>query len=104
MLLLFCGSRRPPARSHEAAWTMALRRKRHAAARLHHAQLMRVGCALGTCQVQNLSHRLWQLKGQSGRRPEERGGGRVLETEAPSGREDPGPGATHTVLARRFLQ
>ncbi|KAM6436446.1 protein ADM2 [Liasis olivaceus] len=31
------------------------------------AQLMRVGCALGTCQVQNLSHRLWQLKGQLGR-------------------------------------
>ncbi|XP_032077930.1 protein ADM2 [Thamnophis elegans] len=39
----------------------ALRRKRRA------AQLMRVGCALGTCQVQNLSHRLWQLKGQLGR-------------------------------------
>lgn len=39
----------------------ALHRKRRA------AQLMRVGCALGTCQVQNLSHRLWQLKGQLGR-------------------------------------
>ncbi|XP_055788905.1 protein ADM2 [Salvelinus fontinalis] len=30
-------------------------------------QLMRVGCVLGTCQVQNLSHRLYQLIGQSGR-------------------------------------
>ncbi|XP_077090847.1 protein ADM2a [Siphateles boraxobius] len=33
----------------------------------HHGQLMRVGCVLGTCQVQNLSHRLYQLAGQSGR-------------------------------------
>lgn len=33
----------------------------------HHAQLKRVGCALGTCQVQNLSHRLYQLIGQNGR-------------------------------------
>ena len=32
-----------------------------------HGQLMRVGCVLGTCQVQNLSHRLYQLIGQSGR-------------------------------------
>ncbi|XP_074725672.1 protein ADM2 [Strix uralensis] len=32
-----------------------------------HAHLLRVGCVLGTCQVQNLSHRLWQLMGQSGR-------------------------------------
>uniref|UniRef100_A0A1A8RQY5 Adrenomedullin 2a n=1 Tax=Nothobranchius rachovii TaxID=451742 RepID=A0A1A8RQY5_9TELE len=31
------------------------------------SQLMRVGCNLGTCQVQNLSHRLYQLIGQSGR-------------------------------------
>lgn len=31
------------------------------------AQLMRVGCVLGTCQVQNLSHRLYQLIGQTGR-------------------------------------
>ncbi|KAL0968351.1 hypothetical protein UPYG_G00265740 [Umbra pygmaea] len=30
-------------------------------------QLMRVGCVLGTCQVQNLSHRLYQLMGQNGR-------------------------------------
>uniref|UniRef100_A0A8D0E339 ADM2 n=1 Tax=Salvator merianae TaxID=96440 RepID=A0A8D0E339_SALMN len=42
--------------------TAGQRLKRHAA-----AQLMRVGCALGTCQVQNLGHRLWLLKGQSGR-------------------------------------
>ncbi|XP_052437261.1 protein ADM2-like [Carassius gibelio] len=33
----------------------------------HHAQLMRVGCVLGTCQVQNLSHRLFQMGAQSGR-------------------------------------
>ncbi|KAI2665488.1 Protein ADM2 [Labeo rohita] len=33
----------------------------------HHAQLKRVGCLLGTCQVQNLSHRLSQLVRQSGR-------------------------------------
>ncbi|XP_053719931.1 protein ADM2a [Synchiropus splendidus] len=33
----------------------------------HPPQLMRVGCVLGTCQVQNLSHRLYQLIGQSGR-------------------------------------
>ncbi|CAN8210428.1 unnamed protein product [Coccothraustes coccothraustes] len=39
------------------------RERRHAG-----AHLMRVGCVLGTCQVQNLSHRLWQLRGQSGRR------------------------------------
>ncbi|XP_029378291.1 protein ADM2 [Echeneis naucrates] len=32
-----------------------------------HSHLMRVGCVLGTCQVQNLSHRLYQLIGQSGR-------------------------------------
>lgn len=53
-----------------------LRGRRHAnsGSRGHHAhshhghpQLMRVGCVLGTCQVQNLSHRLYQLIGQSGR-------------------------------------
>ncbi|XP_038406030.1 protein ADM2 isoform X5 [Canis lupus familiaris] len=32
------------------------------------AQLLRVGCVLGTCQVQNLSHRLWQLVGSAGPR------------------------------------
>lgn len=52
-----------------------LRSRRHLSSRgTHHhhhyqqnAQLMRVGCVLGTCQVQNLSHRLYQLIGQSGR-------------------------------------
>ncbi|XP_075582447.1 protein ADM2 [Pelecanus crispus] len=43
------------------------RGRRHAAGRLQPAQLLRVGCVLGTCQVQNLSHRLWQLMGRSGR-------------------------------------
>ncbi|XP_064297399.1 protein ADM2 isoform X1 [Phalacrocorax carbo] len=43
------------------------RGRRHASGRLQHMQLLRVGCVLGTCQVQNLSHRLWQLMGQSGR-------------------------------------
>ncbi|XP_048865560.1 protein ADM2-like [Brienomyrus brachyistius] len=44
------------------------RRQSNSALRGHqHAQLMRVGCVLGTCQVQNLSHRLYQLIGQSGR-------------------------------------
>lgn len=48
------------------------RRHAHHVARAQHhhhkpPQLMRVGCVLGTCQVQNLSHRLYQLIGQSGR-------------------------------------
>ncbi|XP_047431784.1 protein ADM2a [Mugil cephalus] len=45
------------------------RRHAHSGSRgLHHPpQLMRVGCVLGTCQVQNLSHRLYQLIGQNGR-------------------------------------
>ncbi|XP_059182197.1 protein ADM2a [Centropristis striata] len=64
------------ARPAEAAPTerRALRARRHAHSgsrnghhNPHHAQLMRVGCVLGTCQVQNLSHRLYQLIGQSGR-------------------------------------
>ncbi|KAM9467759.1 protein ADM2a [Clarias gariepinus] len=35
----------------------------------HHprGQMMRVECVLGTCQVQKLSHRLYQLVGQNGR-------------------------------------
>ncbi|XP_056281155.1 protein ADM2a [Pseudoliparis swirei] len=48
----------------------APRARRHAHSGHHgnqHGQLMRVGCVLGTCQVQNLSHRLYQLIGQSGR-------------------------------------
>ncbi|XP_013858935.1 ADM2 [Austrofundulus limnaeus] len=50
-------------------WQRASRGRRHASgsgARAH-GHLMRVGCVLGTCQVQNLSHRLYQLIGQSGR-------------------------------------
>ncbi|TSK13319.1 ADM2 [Bagarius yarrelli] len=46
------------------------RARRSAYARGHqhqHGQLMRVGCVLGTCQVQKLSHRLYQLVGQTGR-------------------------------------
>lgn len=47
------------------------RGRRNAHSKGHHnhrnAQLMRVGCVLGTCQVQNLSHRLYQLVGQSKR-------------------------------------
>ncbi|XP_051015378.1 protein ADM2 [Acomys russatus] len=42
--------------------------QRHLRPRRPHAQLMRVGCVLGTCQVQNLSHRLWQLVRPAGRR------------------------------------
>ncbi|XP_026874416.2 protein ADM2a [Electrophorus electricus] len=46
------------------------RGRRHAQVRIRqhqpHGQLKRVGCILGTCQVQNLSHRLYQLLGQSG--------------------------------------
>lgn len=57
--------------SHNTSGPAARRRgRRHAlfGTRGHgHSQLMRVGCVLGTCQVQNLSHRLYQLIGQSGR-------------------------------------
>lgn len=42
-------------------------RGHHAHSHHGHPQLMRVGCVLGTCQVQNLSHRLYQLIGQTGR-------------------------------------
>ncbi|CAL8376143.1 unnamed protein product [Arctogadus glacialis] len=44
----------------------ARRHANHAAGRSH-VHLMRVGCVLGTCQVQNLSHRLHQLIGRRGR-------------------------------------
>lgn len=60
----------PPAKQ---ANTPANQNKEHFRERRHvlrgrpQGQLMRVGCILGTCQVQNLSHRLYQLKGQSGR-------------------------------------
>ncbi|XP_057693184.1 protein ADM2 [Corythoichthys intestinalis] len=43
------------------------RGRRHTNRRRAKAQLMRAGCVLGTCQVQNLSHRLYQLIGRSGR-------------------------------------
>ncbi|KAG9489755.1 hypothetical protein GDO78_005608 [Eleutherodactylus coqui] len=45
----------------------SLRRKRRRARRLHPPRLMRVGCSLGTCHVQNLNHRLYQLMGQIGK-------------------------------------
>ncbi|XP_030223218.1 protein ADM2 [Gadus morhua] len=44
----------------------ARRHANHAVGRSH-VHLMRVGCVLGTCQVQNLSHRLHQLIGRRGR-------------------------------------
>lgn len=52
-----------------AAWQRGSRGRRHAnrGGGRGHGHLMRVGCVLGTCQVQNLSHRLYQLIGQSGR-------------------------------------
>ncbi|MEQ2191195.1 hypothetical protein XENOCAPTIV_023519 [Xenoophorus captivus] len=43
------------------------RRHAHSGGARGHGHLMRVGCVLGTCQVQNLSHRLYQLIGQNGR-------------------------------------
>lgn len=52
------------------AWQHGSRGRRHASSSggsRGHGHLMRVGCVLGTCQVQNLSHRLYQLIGQSGR-------------------------------------
>nr|XP_055046597.1 protein ADM2a [Misgurnus anguillicaudatus] len=55
----------------EAPQQRGLRGRRHVYLRNHHThqhgQLMRVGCILGTCQVQNLSHRLYQLAGQTRR-------------------------------------
>ncbi|XP_069346117.1 protein ADM2 [Eulemur rufifrons] len=42
--------------------------RRHLGSHRPRAQLLRVGCVLGTCQVHNLSHRLWQLVGPAGRR------------------------------------
>lgn len=62
-----------PKKTLQKSPMVPLRMRRHLlnARGLHHypqhAQLMRVGCVLGTCQVQNLSHRLYQLIGQSGR-------------------------------------
>ncbi|XP_053742850.1 protein ADM2 [Synchiropus splendidus] len=51
----------------EPAETHRSRGRRHVGGGRGHGHLMRVGCVLGTCQVQNLSHRLYQLIGQSGR-------------------------------------
>lgn len=50
-------------------WHHGSRGRRHAnrGGKRGHGHLMRVGCVLGTCQVQNLSHRLYQLIGQNGR-------------------------------------
>ncbi|XP_036134066.1 protein ADM2 [Molossus molossus] len=42
--------------------------RRHSGPPRRRAQLFRVGCVLGTCQVQNLSHRLWQLIASAGPR------------------------------------
>lgn len=59
---------RPAEASQVERKAVRARRHAHSGSRGgHHAQLMRVGCNLGTCQVQNLSHRLYQLMGQSGK-------------------------------------
>ncbi|XP_051580912.1 protein ADM2-like [Myxocyprinus asiaticus] len=63
---------RPPATpSNQQSSTQGYsweRRHVHRVSRGHtRGQLMRMGCVLGTCQVQNLSHRLYQLTSQSGR-------------------------------------
>nr|ACJ02091.1 adrenomedullin [Eptatretus burgeri] len=35
--------------------------------KLHHTRTTRAGCSLGTCQVQNLTHRLFRLVGKTGK-------------------------------------
>ncbi|XP_013008952.1 protein ADM2 [Cavia porcellus] len=40
--------------------------RQHLGLRRPFTQLLRVGCGLGTCLVQKLSHRLWQLAGPAG--------------------------------------
>lgn len=64
----------PPANGDRAlpdtlTWKHRSRGRRHAngAGGRSHGHVMRVACVLGTCQVQNLSHRLYQLIGQSGK-------------------------------------
>ncbi|XP_036285952.1 protein ADM2 [Pipistrellus kuhlii] len=42
--------------------------RRHLSPPRPRAQRLRVGCVLSTCQVQNLSHRLWQLVASAGPR------------------------------------
>ncbi|XP_037110312.1 uncharacterized protein adm2b [Syngnathus acus] len=62
-------TKKPPSKWFEV-WPGApgrSRGRRHTYARRARGQLMRAGCVLGTCQVQNLSHRLYQLIGRSGR-------------------------------------
>lgn len=51
------------------AWKRRSRGRRHAngGGGRSHGHVMRVACVLGTCQVQNLSHRLYQLIGQNGK-------------------------------------
>lgn len=51
------------------AWKRRSRGRRHTNGRggRSHGHVMRVACVLGTCQVQNLSHRLYQLIGQNGK-------------------------------------
>ncbi|CAK7296986.1 Protein ADM2 [Vulpes lagopus] len=61
----------PPRRTSRAPATAQPLRDgvhRHRGPRRSRAQLLRVGCVLGTCQIQNLSHRLWQLVGSAGPR------------------------------------
>ncbi|XP_049627681.1 protein ADM2 [Suncus etruscus] len=57
-------------RSGHRAWSGPHRRRHRGSSGPYRtrAQLLRVGCVLGTCQVQNLSHRLWQLLGPPGPR------------------------------------
>lgn len=60
------GDRVPP---DVLAWRRRSRGRRHAngGGGRSHGNVMRVACVLGTCQVQNLSHRLYQLIGQNGK-------------------------------------
>uniref|UniRef100_H3C0N1 Adrenomedullin 2 n=1 Tax=Tetraodon nigroviridis TaxID=99883 RepID=H3C0N1_TETNG len=49
------------------AWKRRSRGRRHANGGGGRNHVMRVACVLGTCQVQNLSHRLYLLIGQNGK-------------------------------------
>ncbi|XP_053572281.1 protein ADM2 [Bombina bombina] len=57
-----------PATAKQMTNVQPLRRKRRRTHHSHGPRLMRVGCSLGTCQVQNLSYRLYQLMRQSGKK------------------------------------
>lgn len=61
------GVRREPAVAVGRRGRSRGRRHAHGGGFRGHGHLMRTGCVLGTCQVQNLSHRLYQLIGPSGR-------------------------------------